>query len=289
MDLSYLHLRPHAQFAMANWTFLDAAILSAHAQPPHETEPVLVHVTFVDWIPGICSLLGMVIVNLIDKDRVRGEEGFGDSRAVWRARLFLFISFALMAGGLAGSIVSVSHFVSLKSPFPPRVQYMCLTRGPPSQISFPSTERLDPQVHLEQLSRNVQVLRLLQRFAERWVDALGGRTLDIPEQQWRVRVQPHYLTIPLAFNYSGTRSWGLVVDSFIPFAFLCSQRPLYVVVLRAKCLHSSPDSFRSIESAPCLRTLHAYKVCTFIASCPRPGLLRLLRMWTVIRGDRKWN
>jgi Uncharacterised protein family (UPF0220) len=36
---------------------------------------------------------------------VRGEEGFGDSRAVWRARLILFIGFALMAGGLAGSVV----------------------------------------------------------------------------------------------------------------------------------------------------------------------------------------
>ena len=47
----------------------------------------------------------MLIVNLIDKDRVRGEDGFGDSRAVWRARLILFIGFALMAGGLAGSVV----------------------------------------------------------------------------------------------------------------------------------------------------------------------------------------
>jgi hypothetical protein len=46
-------------------------------------------------------------VNLIDKDRVRGEESYGDPRAVWRARLFLFIGFALMAGGLAGSVVCV--------------------------------------------------------------------------------------------------------------------------------------------------------------------------------------
>lgn len=64
-----------------------------------------VHVSFVDWVPGLCSLFGMLIVNLIDKDRVRGEDGFGDSRAVWRARFILFIGFALMAGGLAGSIV----------------------------------------------------------------------------------------------------------------------------------------------------------------------------------------
>ncbi|KAG9221528.1 hypothetical protein CCMSSC00406_0009351 [Pleurotus cornucopiae] len=92
-----------ALFALANWTFLDAAILSAHAKKPLDPPPP-VHVTFVDWVPGICSLLGFFVIVLIDKDRVRGEEGFGDSRAVWRARLFLFIGFALMAGGLAGSI-----------------------------------------------------------------------------------------------------------------------------------------------------------------------------------------
>lgn len=68
---------------------------------------------FTDWLPGISSLLGMIIVNLIDKDRVRGDEGFGDSRAVWRARTFLFIGFALMAGGLAGSVVR--HLYSFTS------------------------------------------------------------------------------------------------------------------------------------------------------------------------------
>jgi hypothetical protein len=96
-----------AQFALANWAFLDAAILSAHAHGPAD-EPARdapVHVAFVDWVPGLFSLLGMLVVNLIDKDRVKGEEGLGDSRAVWRARLFLFIGFAMMAGGLAGSVV----------------------------------------------------------------------------------------------------------------------------------------------------------------------------------------
>ncbi|KAF8918410.1 hypothetical protein CPB85DRAFT_1214097 [Mucidula mucida] len=91
-----------ALFALAHWTFLDAAILSAHAKPEWGEAPV--HVTFVDWLPGLSSLLGFFIVNLIDKDRIRGDEGFGDSRAVWRARLFLFIGFAFMAGGLAGSV-----------------------------------------------------------------------------------------------------------------------------------------------------------------------------------------
>ncbi len=95
------------QFALAQWLFLDAAVLSAHfhAPPdaPYDTAPV--HVSFVDWIPGILSLLGYIVVNLIDKDRIKGEESYADSRAVWRARLFLFIGFALMAGGLAGSVV----------------------------------------------------------------------------------------------------------------------------------------------------------------------------------------
>ena len=79
----------------------------------------------------------MLVVSLIDKDRVRGEDGLGDSNAVWRARLFLFISFALMAGGLAGSVVSGSFFfsgfrISLKPSYlsflKPRVRYTRLTR-----------------------------------------------------------------------------------------------------------------------------------------------------------------
>ncbi|KAJ8463366.1 hypothetical protein ONZ51_g10301 [Trametes cubensis] len=70
-------------FALANWTFLDAAILSAHAHAPYDEpeRPPPVHVTFVDWLPGIFSLIGMLIINLIDKDRVQGHEDFGDARA----------------------------------------------------------------------------------------------------------------------------------------------------------------------------------------------------------------
>ena len=69
------------------------------------------HATFADWVPGLCSLLGILVVNLIDKDRIDEEEGFGDSHAVWRVRLFLFVGFALMAGGLAGSMVRHSPTV----------------------------------------------------------------------------------------------------------------------------------------------------------------------------------
>ena len=62
------------------------------------------HFTFSDWVSGLCSL-GIFIVILINKDHIGGKEGFSDSHAVWRVRLFLSVGFALMADGLAGSVV----------------------------------------------------------------------------------------------------------------------------------------------------------------------------------------
>ncbi|KAJ7638173.1 hypothetical protein FB45DRAFT_902184 [Roridomyces roridus] len=95
-----------ALFALANWIFLDACIVSAHAKAPwgQPDTPVPVNISFVDWLPGLCSLLGFLVINMIDKDRIRGNDTFGDSRAVWVARLVLFLGFTLMAGGLAGSV-----------------------------------------------------------------------------------------------------------------------------------------------------------------------------------------
>ena len=160
---------------------MDAAILSAHAKNPwgrpgggEEDPPV--HVTFVDWIPGICSLIGYFIINMIDKDRIRGEEGFGDSRAVWRARLFLFIGFAFMAGGLAGSVVrNHGFFVERKKADRSRL------------------DRLGVEVCAAQLPRAVHVLWICERLAELGDDALCSCTLDWPEHEQRVRVQPYAL------------------------------------------------------------------------------------------------
>ncbi|SCV70906.1 BQ2448_3668 [Microbotryum intermedium] len=99
-------------FAFGWWCFLDAAILSSHATPladPGSYDPVPVHVSFADWTPGICSTLGMIIVNLINKEHLLNDEGEWEGGLLgggvaWRARLFLFVGFALMAGGLAGSV-----------------------------------------------------------------------------------------------------------------------------------------------------------------------------------------
>ncbi|GAA5986426.1 hypothetical protein JCM11641_000995 [Rhodosporidiobolus odoratus] len=100
-----------ALFAFGWWAFLDATISSAHAKPISDPDtpydPVPVHVTFADWTPGLAATLGMIIVNLIDKARLVGEdwgEGWNGGGVAWRARLFLFVGFALMAGGLAGSV-----------------------------------------------------------------------------------------------------------------------------------------------------------------------------------------
>lgn len=141
---------------------MDAAVLSAHAKSKWEDEPP-VHVTFVDWIPGICSLLGYLVINMIDKDRVRGEEGFGDSRAVWRARLVLFIGFALMAGGLAGSVVCRSPFL-----------FLTLT----TDIGI---DGFDFEVYFDGLSSSVHLLRVCKRVAECGPYAFRSGSLDCAE------------------------------------------------------------------------------------------------------------
>lgn len=73
---------------------------------PYDTVPV--RVAFPDWLSPLFSTFGMIIVNLIDKQRLLNEGGFSSSDSVaWKARLFLFLGFALMAGGLAGSITTL--------------------------------------------------------------------------------------------------------------------------------------------------------------------------------------
>ncbi|KAJ7302784.1 hypothetical protein DFH08DRAFT_904654 [Mycena albidolilacea] len=73
-------------FALANWLFLDACIFDAHAKPwrrPHEIFPI--HVTTIDWIPGLYSLLGFLL-NLIDRERLRHRRNATSSDIDARAR-----------------------------------------------------------------------------------------------------------------------------------------------------------------------------------------------------------
>lgn len=64
-----------------------------------------VHINFVDWIPLICSALGMLVINSIEKSRLSADSfSYSGNGVAWKARTVLFLGFALMAGGLAGSV-----------------------------------------------------------------------------------------------------------------------------------------------------------------------------------------
>lgn len=89
------------QFSLGFFFFIDASTLShSHLYGGD------VHIKFVDWIPGICSALGMLVINSIEKTRLSADSySYSGTGVAWKARLVLFLGFALMAGGLAGSVV----------------------------------------------------------------------------------------------------------------------------------------------------------------------------------------
>lgn len=90
------------QFSIGFFFFIDASTYS-HS---HLNAGSDVHIKFVDWIPGICSALGMLVINSIEKTRLSADSySYSGTGVAWKARLVLFLGFALMAGGLAGSVV----------------------------------------------------------------------------------------------------------------------------------------------------------------------------------------
>ena len=91
------------QFSLGFYCFVDASAFSKSAK--NGSDPPI-HINFVDWIPGICSALGMLVINSIDKSRLSADSfSYSGNGVAWKARLVLFLGFALMAGGLAGSVV----------------------------------------------------------------------------------------------------------------------------------------------------------------------------------------
>ncbi|WPH04049.1 vacuolar sorting protein-like protein Vps68 [Acrodontium crateriforme] len=88
-----------ALFAVALFTFIDAATFSKTKNGSD------IHINFVDWIPGIFSFLGMIVINSIDKTRLSADSfSYSGDNVQWKARVVLFMGFAAMAGGLAGSV-----------------------------------------------------------------------------------------------------------------------------------------------------------------------------------------
>lgn len=90
-----------SQFALGFFFFIDAV---AYSRSPLNGSDI--HVSFADWLPIICSALGMLIVNMIDKARLDANSSYNaGSGVVWKAQFVLFFGFALIALGLAGSAV----------------------------------------------------------------------------------------------------------------------------------------------------------------------------------------
>ncbi|MCJ1312029.1 hypothetical protein MMC25_005703 [Agyrium rufum] len=89
-----------ALFSIGFFFFIDASTYSRSVN-----NASFVHIEFVDWIPGICSTLGMLVINSIEKTRLSADSySYSGTNVAWKARLVLFLGFALMAGGLAGSV-----------------------------------------------------------------------------------------------------------------------------------------------------------------------------------------
>lgn len=56
----------------------------------------------------------MLVINSIDKSRLGADSfSYSGNGVAWKARLVLFMGFALMAGGLAGSVVSGEYRTTL--------------------------------------------------------------------------------------------------------------------------------------------------------------------------------
>ncbi|KAI9728776.1 MAG: hypothetical protein M1828_002882 [Chrysothrix sp. TS-e1954] len=104
-----------ALFSLGFFFFIDASTYSKSALNGSD-----VHINFVDWIPGICSSLGMLVINSIDKARLSADTfSYSGNGVAWKARLVLFLGFALMAGGLAGSVtVLVLKYLLQEYEFP---------------------------------------------------------------------------------------------------------------------------------------------------------------------------
>lgn len=52
----------------------------------------------------------MLVINSIEKSRLQADSfSYSGSGVAWKARFVLFLGFALLAGGLAGSVVRFSH------------------------------------------------------------------------------------------------------------------------------------------------------------------------------------
>lgn len=92
-----------ALYSIAFYLMLDSAMWSFHKNDSS------LHIGFADWLPLMLSSLGMAVINIVEKNRLNGGAAFGSEYGVanetWQAKIVLFLGFAFLSGGLAGSVV----------------------------------------------------------------------------------------------------------------------------------------------------------------------------------------
>jgi hypothetical protein len=164
------------QFSIALFVLIDAASYSKSS-----LNGSIFHFTFVDWIPGIFSVLGMIVINSIDKTRLSGD-GFsysGDGVA-WKARVVLFMGFAAMAGGLAGGVcVMVLKYIVRDAAWP------ALWMGVANVIANALV-----------MLRYVDLWRDVEMRCELFADVLQfGYSMGEPEYGGRLHLQPGFVRV----------------------------------------------------------------------------------------------
>jgi hypothetical protein len=100
-------------FSVGWWLFLDGVAIVLSANADGQGLPVVGAasggIKVEDWICGLASTIGMVMVQMVSKDMLLGEGGgdfysTGGGDDAWKARLWFFMAFVLMLGALGGSI-----------------------------------------------------------------------------------------------------------------------------------------------------------------------------------------
>ena len=119
----------------------------------------------------------MLVINSIEKTRLSADSySYSGTGVAWKARLVLFLGFALMAGGLAGSVVSLHPSVlsvGFHGDLSSTVKWSSLTRDAPGRVG---AQICGTRVH----STNA-VFRHRERCSE-WTDhAELSRTMGIAE------------------------------------------------------------------------------------------------------------
>ncbi|TPX30709.1 hypothetical protein SmJEL517_g05792 [Synchytrium microbalum] len=93
-----------ALFALGWWIFIDGLAFCSTRDPA-----LPVPIAFEDWVPGILSTIALIVVNLIDKEKLNADDfSYSGSNVACKARLFAFVGVTMALGSLGGALAIMS-------------------------------------------------------------------------------------------------------------------------------------------------------------------------------------